>query len=240
MRTRWIAALSTAVVAAAVAFGSWASASPPAGPGRTVDPGNFTSPLANPYYPIVPGTVSIYKGTEGKDHLRERLSVTSSTRVILGVTTTVIHDVLYANGLLAEKTVDWYADDNAGNVWYFGEDTALYDEHGHVTSTEGTWQAGVRSAEAGIIMPADPKPTDAHRQEFLKGHAEDQAWIVQRNATADVAYGHMDHVVRSFEWTVLEPNVLSLKLYAPGLGIVRELDVAGGNESLQLVAVKTV
>src|SRR5207247_10875841 len=76
-----------------------------------------------------------------------------------------------------------------------------------------------------------------YRQEFLRGHAEDQAWIVQRFAHVTVPYRHLDHVVRSFEWTRLEPHVLSMKLYARGLGIVFERDVAGGTELFRLVSV---
>jgi hypothetical protein len=208
-------------------------AAPPSG---GVDPANFTNPQPNPYFPIEPGRVFLYRGTEGGRHLHERLTITHRTKDILGVTTVVVTDVLHADGYLAEKTEDWYAADNDGTVWYFGEDTATYDRKGRVSSREGSWQAGVRGAEAGIIMPANPGPADAYRQEFWRGHAEDQAWIVQNRARVSVAYGSLDHVVRSYEWTRLEPHVVSLKLYAPGLGIVREQDVAGGTESLELVA----
>ena len=141
---------------------------------------------------------------------------------------------------IAEKTWDWYADDNAGNAWYFGEKTATYTRTGNVISRDGSWQAGVHGAVAGTIMPANPHPTDAYRQEFYAGHAEDQAWIVQRTAHVSVPHRHLDQVVRSFEWTRLEPNVLSLKFYARGLGIVLERDVAGGSEIFRLVSVTHV
>lgn len=87
-------------------------------------------------------------------------------------------------------------------------------------------------------MPADPRPTDAYRQEFYRGHAEDQAWVVQRGGTTTVPYGRLRHLVRTFEWTRLEPRVLSLKLYAPGVGIVRERDMSGGKESFVLISVR--
>ena len=82
-------------------------------------------------------------------------------------------------------------------------------------------------------MPADPMPTDAYRQEFFQGHAEDQAWIVQNGAKVDVAYGKLDRAVRSFEWTRLEPGVVSGKFYAPGLGIVREVGRGGWDRALR-------
>jgi hypothetical protein len=240
MQRRSMAGLALTVVLAAGALGVGTSGNAPARASTEVNPADFTAPTPNPYFPIKPGTVSIYRGQEGTDRLREHLMVTDRTKVIQGVTTRVVHDVMYANGHLAEKTVDWYANDNAGNVWYFGEATALYNEQGNITSTEGSWQAGVDGAVAGVIMPNRPRPTDAYRQEFLPGHAEDQAWIVQRDARVTVAFGTLNNVVRSFEWTRLEPDVVSEKMYARGLGIVREHDVAGGTEMIELVDVRTV
>ena len=170
---------------------------------------DFTSPVANPYFPLVPGTVSVYRGTEGGDRLIEHLRVTDRTKTIQGITTTVIRDVIFRNGRVGEATTDWYANDNDGNTWYFGERTAVYDAQGHVTSREGSWKAGVDGAIAGIIMPADPVPTDAYRQEFLVGHAEDQAWIVSNDEKLSGPIGSLTNVVRSYEWTQLEPDVVS-------------------------------
>lgn len=240
MKASKLSVLAAAVLTVGGISGVSASAHGPAPSVRdtTVDPGQFHNPRQNPYFPLRPGTVSRYRGTDEGERYVERVVVTHRTKVIQGVTTRVVSDVLRrADGSLAEKTQDWYAPDNDGNVWYFGEATATYDERGHLESREGSWQAGVRGAVAGLIMPADPRPTDAYRQEFSRGHAEDQAWIVQRNASTAVPYGTLHHLVRSFEWTRLEKNVLSLKLYAPGLGIVREKDMSGGNESFVLVSV---
>jgi hypothetical protein len=71
------------------------------------------------------------------------------------VTATVVQDRVYTNGELTEDTFDWYAQDQDGNVWYLGEDTKEL-QGGQVVSTEGSWEAGVNGAEAGIIMWADP------------------------------------------------------------------------------------
>ena len=208
-------------------------------PGATVTPDQFDDPRPNRYFPLEPGTVTRYRGTEDGDTYRERVVVTHRTKRIQGVTTIVVRDVLRrADGSLAEKTRDWYAPDDEGNVWYFGEATATYDEHGDLESREGSWQSGVDGAVAGMIMPAHPRPAAAYRQEYYRGHAEDQAWIVQRNASTTVPYGKLHHLVRSFEWTRLEKPVLSLKLYAPGIGIVREKDMSGGDESFVLVSVR--
>ena len=238
MHTRTVAA---AVLAALVGLGLLAGGAIHASAGTNaaaIDPDDFTNPLPNPYFPLEPGTVSILRGSEDGARLLNRTTVTPWTKVIQGVTTTVVQDVLYSDGILEEKTTDWYAADNTGTVWYFGERTATYDEHGTVISREGSWQAGVDGATAGIIMPANPRPTDAYRQEIYRGHAEDQAWIVARHQVVHVPYGDLSQVVRSYEWTRLEPGVVSVKFYGAGLGIVREKDVSGGDELLELVRVE--
>jgi len=242
-RTRWVGVGSTAIGAVLVAtgvgvgvgLGTTAQAVPAA---TNPSPSSFTHPTANPYFPLTPGLVLRYRGTDGDERLHEKLTVTHKTKMIQGVRARVIRDVLRrADGSVAEATTDWYAGDNAGNVWYFGESTATFRPNGTVESREGSWQAGVHGAVAGTIMPANPRPTDAYRQEFWRGHAEDQAWIVQRGAVAKVPAGRFGHVVRSYEWSRLEKANVSLKFYAPGVGIIRERDVAGGTELFELVSV---
>jgi len=243
MRLSTLAALTaiaaTLVVARADARPSATlAAPPPPATSAAPDPAAFARPVANPWFPLVPGTVTVLRGTDEGQRFRERVRVTGRAKVIQGVTTRVVRDVLRrTDGTLAESTTDWYAADDTGNVWYFGERTATFDEHGRLDSREGTWQAGVRGARAGLIMPADPRPTDAYRQEFFRGHAEDQAWIVGFKRSQPTPMRTFRHVLRTFEWTRLEPGVLSLKLYARGVGIVREQDLAGGSETFAVVAV---
>jgi hypothetical protein len=203
-------------------------------------PVRFDKPVANPYFPLTPGLVTRLRGTDEGRRFHEVVRVTGRTKQIQGVAGTVVKDVLRrADGTVAEKTHDWYADDNDGNVWYLGEDTATYDRHGHVRSREGSWEAGVDGATRGTIMPAQPAVTDAYRQEYLKGAAEDQAWIVQRGRSTTVPAGTYDHVVKTLEWSRLEPDVVSVKLYAPGVGIVAEHDLAGGTEAFELTSVSS-
>ena len=237
--------LAAACAAGAVAGGLLTTSMPSVGgTPATADraaapaPGRFDHPRGNPYFPLRPGTTFHLRGVDDGEHLREAVTVTRHTKRVDGVRTTVVRDVLRRReGTVAERTHDWYAADDGGTVWYFGERTATYDERGHLESREGSWQAGVRGARAGVIMPADPRPTDAYRQEFRRRHAEDQAWIVQSNARARTPLAHYRRVVRSFEWSRLEPKVISTKLYAPHVGMVRERDVVGGHESFWLVRV---
>ncbi|MCW2764180.1 MAG: hypothetical protein JWO11_139 [Nocardioides sp.] len=200
-------------------------------------PAAFGGHATNRYFPLDPGTVAVLRGRDGRARFRERVVVTHRTKRIQGVRTRVVSDVLHRlDGSLAEKTRDWYATDDAGRVWYFGEATATYDRRGKLIDRQGSWRAGVDGAVAGTIMPAHPRPTKAFRQEFRKGAAEDQAWIVQRDARVTTPAGRYHRAVRTFEWSRLESDVVSTKFYARGVGLVLERDVAGGHEVFKLVA----
>src|SRR3954452_2397688 len=135
MKTSKAAALTAAVATlGGIAATSASAARPPTSvTTRTVNPGHFAHPRQNPYFPLEPGTLSRFRGKEDGVRYDERVLVTHRTRRIQGVATVVVRDILRrADGSLAERTRDWYAADNQGNVWYFGEATATFDKRGHV------------------------------------------------------------------------------------------------------------
>ena len=200
-------------------------------------PGAFVGTIDNPYFPLPVGRTLVYRGGEDAMDEIDRLHVTDRTNVIQGVTATVIHDTVFARGHKEEITTDWYAQDDRGNVWYLGENTRVRLKNGTIDRS-GSWKWGVDGAKPGLVMEADPQPPDSYRQECLSGEAEDMAWTIDRGGTATVAYGRQHRIVRSFEFTPLEPNVVSEKIYAPGLGIVRERDLHGGDETFELVRVR--
>ena len=202
-----------------------------------LDPSNFVRVIDNPYYPLPVGRVLIYKGTRDGVKQIDRVTVTSRTRILEGVTATTVLDVArQPDGTLLESTKDWYAQDGQGNVWYVGEDTKAYNPDGTV-DTSGSWLAGVNDGEPGIIMEAHPQIPDAYRQEFLAGQAEDTAWTVQLGGSVTVPYGRVRRVLTSLEATVVEPGSYDQKIYAPGLGIVLEHSLTGREDS-KLVRVK--
>ena len=227
---------SRAVLAGLIAIALLAacSASPSA---STIDPSNFVSRVDNPWLPMVPGTTFRYEGTRDGKAAVDIVEVTAETKVIDGVTCVLIRDTLTLDGVLAEKTDDWYVQDKDGNVWYFGEQTATLDTAGNVTDTAGSWQAGVNGAVPGIFMPAKPEIGQSFRQEYLAGEAEDHFVILLLDQRVEVPYRSFDKALITAEWTPLEPDVLSEKAYANGIGQIDEKDVAGGNEELHLVSV---
>jgi hypothetical protein len=202
-----------------------------------IKPADFTTKINNKYFPLEPGTTFVYRGETEDATEGDTVRVTSDTKTVMGVECVVVEDRVTEGGELTEKTYDWYAQDNKGNVWYFGEDSTEYD-NGKVKSTEGSWEAGKDGAEPGIIMPADPKIGETYRQEYYKGEAEDMARALKLNGSVEVSYGSFKNVLVTDEWTPLEKNVAEHKFYAPGVGNVKEIATKGSQETLTLIDVK--
>jgi hypothetical protein len=186
--------------------------------------------IDNRWYSLIPGTQFVYRGVKEGKSARDLVLVTRGSKRVLGVPTTVVHDRLFLDGELAEETDDWYAQDEDGNVWYFGEATREF-ESGKVTSTEGSWQAGVGGASPGLIMEASPRVGHAYAQEHFAGQAEDHAQVL--NLSAKI--GGYAGAQLTKEWTPLEPGVIDHKYYVPGVGLVREATAKGPQETLVLV-----
>jgi hypothetical protein len=240
MKAKVVAVLTAAAAAAGVMAGiPWASAGTSAHGGYepVLNPRDFVRVIDNPYYPLPVGRTLIYRGVRDGQTQTDRVYVTSGTKVLEGITATAVSDVARHNGKLLEKTTDWFAQDKQGNVWYLGEDTAAYLPNGQIDRS-GSWQAGMRDGEPGIIMLAHPQIPDAYRQEFLRGQAEDTAWIVNKGGSVRVPFGVVHHILTSLEFTRLEPGVIDQKIYAPGIGIVRELSQKGPLEVARLVSVR--
>ncbi len=154
----------------------------------TLDPADFVAVIDNPWMPFVPASRWVYEGGDGAEVEHIEVVVLSETRVVMGITATVVRDTVTVDGELVEDTYDWYAQHAAGNVWYLGEDSKEY-EAGEVVSTGGSWEAGVDGALPGIVMKADPQVGDAYRQEYYTGEAEDMAEVVRAGVAETVALG---------------------------------------------------
>ena len=203
---------------------------PPYNP--VIDPANFVAEITNPYFPLKPGTIFKFEGTRDGVARRDEMTVTTETKMIMGVPCIVVRDVSTTDVEIVEKTVDWYAQDVDGNVWYFGEDTAEYAS-GKVTTTDGTWLAGVDGALPGYIMKAAPTVGDGYRQEYRPGVAEDFAKVVKTDATAGGPTGKYINVGVSEDTDLLDKAKFEHKWYAPGVGIVGTDGMVGGHHEIR-------
>jgi hypothetical protein len=234
MHRRWLmTGMAAAMLAGTLGVSTAQAASPTARPA----PSQFVRNVDNPWFPLKPGTTFVYHGSKDSKAATDIFQATRRTKVISGVRCTVVEDTLLLNGKLEEHTIDWYAQDLTGRVWYFGERTAEYDVRGRVTSREGSWMDGVNGARAGIFMFANPKVGRSAEQEHFRGHAEDHFRVMDLSASVTVPYGTFNHALRTKEWTPLEPGIRDAKFYVHGLGEVKEVTVKGPRETLKLVQV---
>jgi hypothetical protein len=232
-----VSALSVGACAGDVS-GAAAGSALPAGDDRVeLDPAGFGIDITNPYWPMHVGDRWAFEETDGQGGVqRVEVTVLDETYTVdLGIEARVVHDVVTAaDGAVVEDTLDWYAQDGDGNVWYLGERTAEY-ENGQVVSTEGSWEAGVDGAQPGIAVPADPQPGLEYRQEYLAGEAEDRALVLSTDEKVQVPTGVYSGALLTRDTTPLEPDLVELKFYAPRIGPVLTLESSGGAGREQLV-----
>lgn len=198
-----------------------------------IDPAAFVDRVDNPYLPFVPGSMWVYEGTSEGEAERIEVEVLNDRKEILGISATVVRDRVFVAGELVEDTLDWYAQDRDGTVWYLGEAVKDYED-GKVVSTDGSFEVGVDGALPGVVMPARPAVGHAYRQEFYRGKAEDMAEVLRVDAGETVPFGTFDRVVVTRDWNPLEPLVVEEKSYAPGVGLISEVHTRGpkGNAAL--------
>jgi hypothetical protein len=244
-RAAFLVLAATLLASAACGGGEEPAATPSTQPGppplpqgagpANLDPSDFVAVVDNPYWPMAPGSRWVYRETDGEGTVqRVEVTVTDRTKTILGIPATVVHDVVSEEGKVVEDTYDWYAQDRWGNVWYLGEATTEYDEHGKA-STKGSWEAGVDGAEAGVVVPAAPEAGLAYRQEHYAGEAEDQGEVLSVDERAEVPFGSYEGVLMTRDTTPLEPKLVEHKFYARGVGPVLALTVSGGTDREELV-----
>jgi hypothetical protein len=224
---------SGAPLAAAPGGASPAAADPsgsvdPSGP---VDPANFVSKIDNPWYPLPPGMSLTYRGEKDRKLADRVVAVMSRTIVIEGVTCVVVEDSVSFAGQVAEKNLGYYTQDRQGNVWNFGEDAQEF-ENGQVIATEG-WRAGVDGALPSLVMEAAPAVGDAFAHDYTKNHFA----VVSLAEPVTVPYGAFTDALVTKEWSPVEPDVLTHKYYARGVGEVRDVVVRGPKEEFVLLSV---
>jgi hypothetical protein len=240
-RKRWAAFGAALVLGVAALSGVVAKANrglPEGHQPANINPADFTTKIDNPYYPLRPGDRRVYRETAPDgERLRIVDEVTNGTKLIAnGVTARVIiATVTNQKGKVMEYTEEWFAQDRAGNVWYFGEDTTSY-ENGKADK-HGSFEAGVNGAEPGVQMPAKPKRGMRFRLEggYATGAADHTEVLSVGKEQVEVPVGHYRRTVMTRDFTPLERRKSELWFYAKGVGAVLALDISDGDHREELV-----
>ncbi len=203
-----------------------------------LNPAEFTTNIDNPYWPMPAGARwHVHVSNPEGESLQETITVENQTKKVAdGVTARVVHDVVYDHGKPSEITDDWYAQDQDGNVWYFGEDTTTIDLKTGKRDTSGSFEAGKDGADAGIAMPARPYVGETYREEYYKGQAEDRSTVLALNQQVEAPAGHFTGAILTDDQSPIEPTVSEYKLYAKGVGPVVAVSVSGESEREDLLS----
>ena len=220
-----------------------AYASPGNGPGSRPAPtcpsfnsANFhkSTTIDNQYFPLVPGTRFTYNGTVKQTPVVDIVYVTRNVSTIAGVKTVEVRDQVFESGVLTEDTLDWYGQDNQGNVWYFGEFATQLPAGTH----DGSWTAGVDGAQPGYIMEASPTVGDRYCQENAPGAAQDAGEVLSVTASRSVPFGsYAGNVLQTKDYSLLEPKNEN-KFYEPGVGMLEAISTTGPSEDIQLSTIE--
>jgi hypothetical protein len=187
----------------------------------------FFTTAKTDYFILEPGYQLVLEGKEGKDFTRLVITVGKETRKIGEIETRIVEENESVNGNTVEISRNYFAFcQQTNSVYYFGEEVDIYKD-GKIVNHEGAWLAEGKN-KPGIAMPGLILLGSRYYQEFAPGVAMDRAEIISDNETFITPAGKFNNVLRTEESSPLEPFAKEFKLYAPGIGLIKD-------ESLLLV-----
>lgn len=181
--------------------------------------GPFSLDIDNPFLPYPEGA----RWVLASEDERVQITVLADTEVVAGVTTRVVEEREWEDGELIEISRNFVVQAPDGTVCYFGEDVDDYAD-GKITSHGGAWRAGVGGAKAGILMAGRPEVGVSHKQEFLRGSAEDASVVVGLGETVTVPAGTYTDTLSALDVNPLS-NEVDEKKYARGVGLIADEDM---------------
>ena len=182
----------------------------------------WTATGRNPWFVLEPGYVLELEGKDEGQHARLTITVLEEKRTIDGVETRVVEEREVHGGAVAEVSRNFFAlSKRTNDVYYFGEEVDVY-EGGKVVGHPGSWKSGERGAKFGLMMPGTPLLGARYHQEVAPGVALDRAEIVSLTDTIETPAGTLADCLRTAESTPLEPGKTEGKVYARGIGLVRD------------------
>lgn len=183
---------------------------------------NFSDTGRNTCFILVPDYQLILKGFEDPDSVTLVITVLKDTVTVDGVVTRIVEERESANGDLVEVSRNFFAFCRTyAGVFYFGEDVDIY-EGGKVANHSGSWRAGENGFKPGLMMPGLALFGSSYYQEIATGVAMDRARIVATDSTMQTPTGPIDHCLVTEETSPLEPGVREFKVYAPGIGLLKD------------------
>lgn len=181
--------------------------------------------LTNPYVPLA----SLKQDILGNAHERVERTVRPDIHKTFriggqAVDALAVEDRESVDGRVTEITLDYFAQDDDGNVYYLGEDVNEYKD-GKVSGHCGAWLLGRDAQKPGLLMPAHPKVGDVFKSEDAPPITWEQDRVVSLSETQTVPAGTFQNCLKIKERA--SDGGTEYKLYAPGTGCILEADSDG-------------
>jgi hypothetical protein len=190
-----------------------------------VDPRSLATEGEGTYFILKPGYQTTFEGKADGKAGKLVITVLNETLKVGGVDTRVVEEREWSGGDLVEVSRNYFAiDPRSGDVYYFGEDVDMYKK-GKIVNHEGSWRHGTKGATFGLMMPGKPIVGMKFYQEQAKGVAMDRSEIVSLTEKLTTRAGSFDRCVKTQETTPLEKLAREYKVYAPGVGLVKDGDL---------------
>lgn len=187
-----------------------------------VDRKDFRSTGSNAFFRLEPGYRLKLEGREGLRHVTLIVTVLEETRLVDGVETRIVEERESKGGRLAEVSRNFFAFNAADRgVYYFGEEVDIY-KNDKVVGHEGAWESGRNGARFGLMIPGRPEAGARFYQEIAPGVAMDRAEVVALDAALKTPAGEFKDCLRIAETNPLEGGSREYKIYAPGVGLVKD------------------
>jgi hypothetical protein len=185
-----------------------------------IDPNDWSCAGRNDWFVLEPGYRLVYENERKTETLS--ITVLDETRFVDNVETRVVEERETAFGKLKEVSRNYFAiSRSTHDVYYFGEDVDMY-KNGAIDSHEGSWQSGVELANFGLMLPAQPVLGAKWYQEMAPEVALDRCEVLALDKSFECPAGKFTKCLEIEETTPLESTVKEKKLYAPGIGLVKD------------------
>lgn len=213
------------------------------GPGDTVHapvppptplpaPADYVASVGHPFMPLTPGTLLVYEGFDEGLPRRDEVRVQREPETILGVACTAVVQQVIIDGEPAESTTEWFAQDRAGNVWKFGEESQEFDGGAGAATTPDSWRAGASGALPWMVLSAQPRAGDVYDGTWPGG--EEVVSVVATDAVAAVPFGSFAGCLVALETNPDDVEDADRIIYAPGVGSISEQGAGGLIELVEM------